>query len=138
MAFQVRSFTLGAGAGLVSAALIAVTAFAQPGADHAAMTMPAAAPPALDVSTAHSFAELMSNADARMHCGMAGAARTGHPDNDFASEMIPHHAGAVTMAKVELLYGRDPVLRRMAQEIIVSQQQEIDVMQRRLATLPAR
>lgn len=115
--------------------LIAVTAFAQPGANHAAMTMPTTAPPALDVSTAHSFAELMGNADTRMHYGMANAPRSGDADHDFASAMIPHHAGAVDMAKVELLYGRDPVLRRLAQEIIVSQQQEIDVMQRRLATL---
>jgi uncharacterized protein (DUF305 family) len=35
--------------------------------------------------------------------------------------MIPHHQGAIDMAKVELLYGKDPVLRRIAQEIIVTQ-----------------
>jgi len=39
---------------------------------------------------------------------------------------------AVDMAKVELLYGKDPVLRRLAQEIIVTQEQEIEVMRMRL------
>ena len=69
---------------------------------------------------------------------MANAKRNGNPDHDFANAMIPHHQGAVDMAKIELLYGRDPVLRRMAQEIIVSQQQEIAVMQRRIDAMPSR
>jgi len=47
--------------------------------------------------------------------------------------MIPHHLGAIDMAKVELIYGRDPVLRRLAQGIIVEQQQEIELMQRSLS-----
>jgi len=46
--------------------------------------------------------------------------------------MIPHHQGAIDMAKLELIYGRDPVLQRLAQGIIVEQQQEIEVMQRYL------
>jgi uncharacterized protein (DUF305 family) len=46
--------------------------------------------------------------------------------------MIPHHQGAVDMAKVELIYGKDPVLRRLAQEIIVTQEQEIVVLRARL------
>ena len=107
-----------------------------PSHDHAAMQggMP---PSLLPVSTAHTFSELMANVDAVMHHGMANAERTGNPDHDFASAMIPHHQSAVDMAKVELLYGRDPVLRRMAQEIIVSQQQEIAVMQQRIAAMPS-
>jgi uncharacterized protein (DUF305 family) len=68
---------------------------------------------------------------------MADAPRNGDPDHDFASAMVPHHQGAIDMAKVELLYGRDPVLRCMAQEIIVSQQQEIVVMQRQIDALNA-
>lgn len=98
----------------------------------AAMTMPMSSPPPLEISTAHSFAALMNNVDQRMHADMANAKRTGDPDHDFASAMIPHHQGAIEMARVELLYGKDPVLRRMAQEIIVTQQQEIDVMQRQI------
>jgi len=54
---------------------------------------------------------------------------TGDPDHDFAAMMIPHHQGAIDMAKAELLYGRNPVLRRLAQEIIVTQNSEITVMQ---------
>jgi uncharacterized protein (DUF305 family) len=91
-------------------------------------------PSLLRVSNAYSFSTLMENVDEVMHHAMASAKRTGDPDHDFASEMIPHHQGAIDMAKVELLYGKDPVLRRMAQEIIVSQQQEISVMQRQLGT----
>ena len=62
---------------------------------------------------------------------------TGDYDRDFAAMMIPHHQGAVDMARIELQFGKDPVLRRLAQGIIVEQLQEIDVMQRRLKQLPA-
>jgi hypothetical protein len=47
------------------------------------------------------------------------------PDRDFAQAMIPHHQGAVEMARLELLYGRDPRLQRLAQGILVEQSQEI-------------
>jgi hypothetical protein len=53
----------------------------------------------------------------------------GDVDRDFAAMMIPHHQGAVDMAKLQLIYGHDPVLRRLAQAIIVEQRQEIDLMQ---------
>jgi uncharacterized protein (DUF305 family) len=43
--------------------------------------------------------------------------------------MIPHHQGAIDMAKAELLYGKNPVLRRLAQEIIITQTSEIFVME---------
>ncbi|HEX4382350.1 MAG TPA: DUF305 domain-containing protein [Myxococcales bacterium] len=91
---------------------------------------------AAEVSSSKPFAQLMREADARMHQGMAAAVRSGDPDHDFASEMIPHHQGAVDMARIELLYGKDPVLRRIAQEIIVTQQQEIQVMRHALEKHP--
>src|SRR5258705_2492450 len=50
---------------------------------------------------------------------------TGDADRDFARTMIPHHQGAVGMARLELLYGKDPRLRRLAQGIAVEQMQEI-------------
>jgi uncharacterized protein (DUF305 family) len=62
---------------------------------------------------------------------------SGDPDRDFAAMMIPHHQGAVDMAKVELQFGKNPVLRRLAEGIIVEQLQEIEVMQRELQRLPA-
>jgi YVTN family beta-propeller protein len=52
----------------------------------------------------------------------------GNVDRDFASMMIPHHRGAIAMAKAELSYGSNPVMRRLAQEILVDQQSEIDAM----------
>jgi uncharacterized protein (DUF305 family) len=67
----------------------------------------------------------------RMHKDMS-IAPSGDPDRDFAAMMIPHHQGAVDMARVELQFGKDPVLRRLAQGIIVEQLQEIEVMQREL------
>lgn len=70
----------------------------------------------------------------RMDRGMA-VPHTGDPDRDFAAMMIPHHQGAIDMAKAELEYGKDPVLRRLAQGIIVEQQQEIEVMRRELQRL---
>ena len=79
-----------------------------------------------------SFEQLMDDAMMAMDSGMKAAPMTGDPDHDFASMMIPHHQGAIDMAKAELLYGKDPVLRRLAQEIIVTQEQEIDVMRMRL------
>jgi len=64
-----------------------------------------------------------------MDRGMAKAPMNGNVDHDFASMMIPHHRGAIDMAKAELLYGKDPVMRRLAQEVLVDQQSEIDAMQ---------
>jgi hypothetical protein len=63
-----------------------------------------------------------------MHLAMHDVLFVGKPDADFALMMIPHHQGAVDMAKVELQFGTDPRLRRLAQEIIVTQQSEIQVM----------
>ena len=79
-----------------------------------------------------SFQQQMDEAMTVMDSGMKGALMTGDPDHDFAAMMIPHHQGAVDMAKAELLYGKDPVLRRLAQEIIVTQEQEIEAMRMRL------
>jgi hypothetical protein len=53
---------------------------------------------------------------------------TGDVDRDFVAMMVPHHQGAVDMAKAELRYGHNEQLRRMAQEIVVAQQQEIVAM----------
>ena len=53
---------------------------------------------------------------------------TGDVDRDFVAMMVPHHQGAVEMAQAELKYGHNEQLRRLAQEIVVTQQQEITVM----------
>jgi uncharacterized protein (DUF305 family) len=53
----------------------------------------------------------------------------GNADADFVRLMLPHHQAAVDMARVQLLYGKDPQMRRLAQEIIADQQLEIQLMQ---------
>ena len=53
---------------------------------------------------------------------------TGDIDRDFVAMMTPHHQGAIDMAVIELRYGKNETLRRLAQEIIVDQMQEIDAM----------
>jgi uncharacterized protein (DUF305 family) len=63
----------------------------------------------------------------RMMTGM-DTKPTGDVDADFAAMMIPHHQGAIDMALAELRYGRNERLRRIAQEIIIDQQQEIAAM----------
>jgi uncharacterized protein (DUF305 family) len=59
---------------------------------------------------------------------------TGNTDRDFAAMMIPHHQGAIDMAQAELRYGKDPTMRRLAQDVIAAQKKEIAMMQRWLTT----
>ena len=73
------------------------------------------------------FAEAMNAAMMRMMTGMH-VTPTGDVDRDFVNMMIPHHQGAIEMAVGELQYGKNPVLQRIAKEIIVDQQQEIAAM----------
>lgn len=63
-----------------------------------------------------------------MHSAMQKIPSLGDPDLDFAAAMVAHHQGAIEMAKVELQFGQDVRLRRLAQEMIVTQQSEIEVM----------
>jgi uncharacterized protein (DUF305 family) len=81
------------------------------------------------------FGRLMSAAMHKMHEEMAAAPQTGDPDHDFLAMMIPHHAGAVEMARLLLMYGRDPLVRQLAEEIITGQQSEIAGMRARLRVL---
>lgn len=65
----------------------------------------------------------------RMHTATAAVERSGNSDRDFVRLMLPHHQAAIDMAKAQLLYGKDPQIRRLAQEIITDQQSEIELMQ---------
>jgi len=60
---------------------------------------------------------------------------TGDADVDFLAMMIPHHQGAVDMARLVLIHGQDPLTRRLAEEIIAGQQAEIMAMKARLSIL---
>src|SRR3954469_21571139 len=64
----------------------------------------------------------------KMHSAM-DIAFTGNADADFVKGMIPHHAGAVDMAKTVLAFGKDPEVRKLAEEIVKAQESEIAFMQ---------
>ncbi len=83
------------------------------------------------------FQREMSLGMARMMEDMHSPGYTGNVDVDFMAMMIPHHAGAVDMARLVLQHGHDPATRQLAEEIIAGQTIEIESMIRRLATLRA-
>jgi len=117
------------------AALIAVAAMALQEQKYTAQsaTSLAGSPPApaskFVGSTEKTFDQLMGEAMNVMHRDMHNAQYSGDADHDFVTMMIPHHQGAIDMAKALLLYGKDPQIRRLAQEIITDQQSEIQLMQ---------
>ncbi len=86
----------------------------------------AASPTASSVEA--SFLAENQTAMDKMMAGM-NVKPSGDVDRDFTAMMIPHHQGAIDMAQAELRYGHNEQLRRIAQEIIVEQQQEIAAMQ---------
>ena len=73
------------------------------------------------------WSELIASMD-KMHMAMGAIKSSGNSDVDFVRLMLPHHQAAVDMAKTQLLYGKDPQIRRLAQEIITDQQSEIELM----------
>lgn len=68
--------------------------------------------------------------------GMMGTPLTGDPDRDFAAEMVPHHQMAVEMAKDVLARGKDPELRKLAEDIAAAQAKEIEFLKDWLAKHP--
>ncbi|MBU2641339.1 MAG: DUF305 domain-containing protein [Gammaproteobacteria bacterium] len=71
----------------------------------------------------------------KMMDDMHGPGYSGNADVDFLAMMIPHHQGAVDMARLALIHGKDPLARQLAEEIIASQQAEIMAMKARLEIL---
>lgn len=93
-------------------------------------------PPVFIASTAKPFPALMDDAMAVMDDGMKRAPMNGHSEHDFIVMMMPHHQGAIDMARAMLLYTDDPEIRNLALGIITEQQNEILVMQAWLAHHP--
>ncbi|CAG2153573.1 MULTISPECIES: CopM family metallochaperone [Pseudomonadota] len=114
------------------AMLVASPALAQHAHSHPAATL-MQSPPAFVASTAKPFAQLMDDAMAVMEHDMRAAPMNGNPDHDFVTMMIPHHQGAIDMAKAVLLHTQDPELRNLALSIITEQHNEIRLMQAWLA-----
>lgn len=81
-----------------------------------------------DSPSSKAFAE----ANAKMHKDMA-VPLTGNADVDFVQGMIPHHQGAIDMAKIVLEHGKDPEIRKLAEEVIKAQEGEIAMMKAWLA-----
>jgi uncharacterized protein (DUF305 family) len=86
-------------------------------------------------SESEHFVRELDAAMKKMMNEMHAPGYTGNPDVDFLAMMIPHHQGAVDMARLVLIYGKDPLARRLAEEIIASQTAEIGAMSERLTIL---
>lgn len=101
-----------------AALVFGATAMAQH-AGHGSHTSPVATTPATLSSTA-----AFEAANAKMHNDM-DIKFTGNADVDFVRGMIPHHEGAVAMAEIVLKHGKDAQVRKLAQEVIATQNKEI-------------
>lgn len=112
---------------LIPALAIVLGAMTAPAlAQHSGHTMPAPAASASPSTKAYEAA------NAKMHKDMM-IPYTGNADRDFLAGMIPHHQGAIDMARVVLQYGKDPKVKAMAEKIIKDQEAEIAEMKAMLA-----
>ncbi|MCC8403925.1 DUF305 domain-containing protein [Paraburkholderia sp. MMS20-SJTN17] len=103
---------------------------ALPAAAQQSSSMPGMKMSAQDGAGASASTQAYQDADEKMMHNMSAPPYTGDADKDFVAHMIPHHQGAIEMAKVQLKYGKDPELKKLAKSIINAQHDEIGFMQR--------
>ena len=115
-------------AAVLGCLLSATPAFAQqaPASDHSAHEMPASGNPVIDE---------FHMANEKMHRDM-GVALSGDADRNFAQSMIPHHPGAIDMARIALKHGKDPEIRKLAEAVVSAQEGEIAQLKEWLARHP--
>lgn len=120
----------------VAAVLLSVaTAFPAVAQQMPGMQMPTPGMP-MKPGAAAADGSIMSSME-KMSKDMAAVPMSGDADRDFASMMLPHHQGAIDMAKFELAHGKDPAMLKLARAVVVAQEKEIGEMKAWLAKHPA-
>ena len=108
---------------------VAVPVLAQQTAPMPGMNMPA-------TPGATPGGDSMMSAMDKMSRDMAAVPMTGDTDREFAQMMIPHHQGAIDMARNEIAHGKDPTMLKLAREVVAAQNKEIAQMKAWLASHP--
>jgi uncharacterized protein (DUF305 family) len=126
----VLAAAIGGGAGYVLAQGTQMPGMQMPG-----MQMPGMQQPSAEALRSPSTAGFKAAMDKMMRDMQP---LTGNPDRDFAAGMIPHHQGAIDMARIVLQYGKDAEVRKIAEDVISAQEKEIVQLRAILARLPAR
>lgn len=123
MTRAIRIALIGTAATLFALPALAQNAAPDPHAGHMTTTAEVAAA-AIPDDAGQAYTQAM----AKMHQAMM-INPTGDADVDFVRGMIPHHQGAIDMARIQLKFGKDPELRKLSEAVIAAQEKEIAEMQ---------